>query len=300
MAGSTSIEALADDFLRSCSAERNMSPHTLAAYASDLELFISWAGRRQISSADAIDRRTLRRYVSFLGEQHYARRTIARKVSALRSMLKWAVLHEVIEVDPATDLEVPKLDKPLPKVLRAPRVAALIELPPQDDPIGVRDRAILEVLYGSGVRVSELCGLDIDDVDLRASAMTVMGKGRKERRVPLSEPAVTCLERYLGEARPGLVSGTATPAVFLGARGKRIGPRAVRAMLEKYMRAEGEKPVGPHALRHSFATHLLDGGADLRVVQELLGHASLATTQVYTHVSTQRLRDVYERSHPRA
>jgi integrase/recombinase XerC len=162
---------------------------------------------------------------------------------------------------------------------------------------------VLEVLYGSGVRVAELCGLDVDDADLHARTLRVIGKGRKERRVPVGEPARRALRVYVSDARRALMEragGGDTAALFLNSRGRRLGPRSVRALMAKYLRAEGEAPVGPHALRHSFATHLLDGGADLRAVQELLGHESLATTQIYTHVSTERLKAVYERSHPRA
>jgi integrase/recombinase XerC len=174
-------------------------------------------------------------------------------------------------------------------------------MPPGDAPEGVRDRAILELLYGSGLRVSELCGLDVDDLDMAAAALRVMGKGRKERRLPMSEPAVAGLRTYLAEARPQLLdrrsgSEAAEPALFLNTRGGRITPRRVRAMVESYL----GPGAGPHSLRHSFATHLLDNGADLRAVQELLGHQDLATTQVYTHVSAERLKQVYERSHPRA
>lgn len=295
----TSLAAAVRRFLRSSAAERDLSPHTIAAYRRDLEQFISWAARLDVHDIDALDRRILRRYVAGLSEQRYARRSIARKASALRSLLRWALLHDLIGRDPAADLSVPKLDKPLPKVMKAADAARLCEIPPTDDPIGLRDRAILEVLYGSGLRVSELCGMDLDELDLRAGAITVMGKGRKERRVPLSPPAVAALGAYLGGARASLCRETPPPAVFLNTRGGRMSPRSVRAMLERYMRADAAV-VGPHALRHSFATHLLDGGADLRTVQELLGHEGLATTQIYTHVSAERLKSVYERSHPRA
>ena len=298
------IETVAEAFLRAARAERDLSPNTLAAYRVDLEQFARWAGRAGVSTLAGVDRRLLRRYVAYLGERRLARRTIARKASALRSMLGWAALHEVVDTSPASDLPVPRLDRPLPKVLRADAAALLCELPPDDDPCGARDRAMLEVLYGSGVRVGELCALDVDDVDLRAAALVVTGKGRKQRRVPATEPAVRALRAYLGDGRAELLRRAPRPpepaALFLNLRGRRIGPRTVRAIMAKYLAGEGLAPVGPHALRHSFATHLLDNGADLRVVQELLGHESLSTTQIYTHVSTERLRAVYEQSHPRA
>ena len=296
------IALVIDGYLKTCRAERDLSPHTLQAYEADLEQFREWMSRLGVDAVAEVDRRSLRRYVAYLGERGYARRSLARKISAVRSMLRWAVLHDHIDSNPAEHLDTPKLDKPLPKVMKSDSVVKLLELPPDDEPVGVRDRAILELLYGSGLRVSELCGLDIDELDLRSGTVRVLGKGRKQRQLPLSDPAVRALELYLSSARPELMrrKGRATPAVFVGARGARLDPRTVRAMLGRYLRAEGESPIGPHVLRHSFATHLLDGGADLRVVQELLGHENLATTQIYTHVSSERLRDVYERSHPRA
>lgn len=298
------IGAVADAFLRAARAERDLSPNTLAAYRVDLDQFARWAARAGVASVGDVDRRLLRRYVAYLGERRLARRTIARKASALRSMLTWAALHGVVDASPAADLPVPRLDRPLPKVLRADTAAALCELPPADDPCGARDRAMLELLYGSGVRVGELCALDVDDVDLRAAALVVTGKGRKQRRVPTTAPALRALRSYLADARASLLARAPCPpepaALFLNLRGRRIGARTVRAVMAKYLAGEGLAPVGPHALRHSFATHLLDNGADLRVVQELLGHESLSTTQIYTHVSTERLRAVYEQSHPRA
>ena len=304
MGAATTISAVAAGFLRACEAERDLSPHTVAAYRRDLDQFAEWVGRRGLTDAARLDRTTLRRFVAFLGERRYARRSIARKVSAVRSMLAWAVTHDLIESNPADDVQVPKLDRPLPKVMRPKDVARLCELPPTDQPTGQRDRAILELLYGSGLRVAELCSLDVDDADTRAGRVRVTGKGRKERQVPLSRPAAGAIETYVSEARGALLRDE-TPAdsrhaLFLNARGRRLGPRSVRSMLTRYLSAEGAAPVGPHALRHSFATHLLDGGADLRAVQELLGHESLATTQIYTHVSTERLKKVYEQSHPRA
>jgi integrase/recombinase XerC len=298
-----SIAHASEAFLQAAAAERDLSPHTIAAYRSDLQDFTEWAARSRKETLGSIDRPLLRRYVAYLAERRYARRSIARKISALRSLLKWAVIRGQIKGDPAADLQIPKLDKPLPKVLRSSDAVRLCELPPDDDPIGLRDRAILELLYGSGLRVAELCALDIDDVDLRGGVVQVTGKGRKERRVPMSTPAQQAIRTYVTEARPALLEGNDRlegHPVFVSKRGKRIGPRSVRSMISRYLSLEGAPPASPHTLRHSFATHLLDGGADLRAVQELLGHESLSTTQIYTHVSTERLRAVYERSHPRA
>lgn len=298
---STSICSAAEGFLRSSAAERDLSPHTIAAYRSDLGQWTDYMERAGITDLDRVDRRWLRRYVAYLSGRRYARRSIARKASAIRSLMGWAVVHELIDVSPAGDLVVPKLERSLPQALKASEVVALCETPPDDDPQGIRDRAILETLYGSGLRVSELCGLDLVDLDLASASMLVMGKGRKQRRLPMSAPAVTTMHAYIDDARPVLLerAQTATAAVFLNTRGARITPRRVRAMVQRYV-GDPNRSVGPHALRHSFATHLLDNGADLRVVQELLGHENLATTQVYTHVSTERLRQVYAQSHPRA
>lgn len=289
-------------YLRAAAAERDLSPHTVSAYRSDLGQFAGWAQRAEIGLLEDVDRFLLRRFIAYLGTKGLSRRSIARKASAVRSLLRWALLQGLITTDPSRELAVPRLDKPLPRVLSEGEAIALCELPPDDTPTGLRDRAILELLYGSGLRVSELCGLDVDDVDLRGGSLVVMGKGRKERKLPMTEPCRKALDLYLREGRAPLLRGAedVKGAVFLGQRGGRLGARAVRAMLTRYLTLEGAAPMGPHGLRHSFATHLLDHGADLRAVQELLGHASLQTTQVYTHVSTERLRAVYERSHPRA
>ncbi len=304
MDGELGIRLVCDRFLSSLQAERGLSENTIAAYAGDLEQFAEWAGRARVHSLGGIDRRLLRGYVGYLSRRGYARRSIARKLSALRSLLSWAVVHDLLGATPAADLAAPKLDRPLPKALRAAEAKRLCELPPRDDAIGLRDRALLELLYGSGLRVGEACALDVDDVDVGSGRVRVLGKGRKERYVPISAPCAGALTSYLRHARGSFFSAGrdsgATSALFLNKRGNRLSPRSVRALLTKYTKAEGMRHVSPHALRHSFATHLLDGGADLRSVQELLGHENLATTQVYTHVSTERLRAVYEQSHPRA
>jgi integrase/recombinase XerC len=291
-------------FLRAARAERDLSPHTLAAYSSDLKQFGEWAARSRVFQLADVDRKLLRRYVSFLSERHLARRSIARKASAVRAFLKWAAVKGISAMDPSVGLKVPKLDRPLPRVLKEADAAALCELPPRDGPIGLRDRAVLELLYGSGLRVAELCGLDMENVDISSGTMRVTRKGRKQRQLPISGPGRRALDAYLRDARGQLLEHAkqAPPnsAVFINARGGRLGPRSVRSLLDKYLRADGMRHASPHALRHSFATHMLDGGADLRAVQELLGHDSLATTQIYTHVSSERLRAVYEQSHPRA
>lgn len=301
MTESGTIAGVAAAFLRAARAERDLSPHTLAAYERDLKQFTSWTARGRKVAIAEVDRRLLRRYVAWLSERGYARRSIARKSSAVRSMLAWCVRRGILAASPAESLTVPKLARTLPRVLRPEEATALVQLPPAEDPVGLRDRAVLETLYGSGLRVAELCALDLDDLNLARRSVTVWGKGRKQRRVPLSAPAVEALRAYLQDARGKLVPRSGEilepAALFRNTRGARLGARSVRAMLKRYA---GEASVSPHTLRHSFATHLLDGGADLRSVQELLGHESLGTTQLYTHVSSERLKAVYERSHPRA
>jgi integrase/recombinase XerC len=295
-----SIVLASDEFLRSLRAERDLSEHTLAGYGFDLTQFSTWAERGGISTLDALDRRLLRRYLAYLSARGYARRSIARKLSALKSLLRWAVTHDLIPASPADELSSPKLDRPLPKVLKARDAAKLCEQPSAEEPRGLRDRAVLELLYSSGLRVAELCGLNLSDLDLEAASVVVTGKGRKQRKLPLGDPAARALGVYLVHARPVLMGSELTSALFVNLRGGRLGPRSVRALLAHHEASAGRTGAGPHALRHSFATHLLDGGADLRSVQELLGHESLATTQIYTHVSTERLRSVYEQCHPRA
>jgi integrase/recombinase XerC len=299
---SPGIGVVTERWLRSLAAERDLSPNTVAAYRSDLAQFTAWAAEAGVDRLDQIDRKLLRRYVAGLSEKRYARRSIARKASAIRSLLAWAVTVGKLDAHPAHDLGTPKLDRPLPRVLRSDEVERLLQLPPADDAMGARDRAVLESLYGSGLRVGELCGLDVDDLDLHSRTVRVTGKGRKQRQLPVGDAAARALMSYVQEARPQLLekASRSNYALFLNARGMRLQRRSVNRIMEKYLGADGSRIVGPHALRHSFATHLLDNGADLRSVQELLGHENLATTQIYTHVSTERLRAVYEQSHPRA
>jgi integrase/recombinase XerC len=304
MSADDTVARAVESWLRAAQAERDLSPNTVGAYRRDLAQFEEWLRRRGITSLRALDRRLLRRFIAWLAERRYARRSIARKASAVRSLLAWAVDRGLIDSSPAAEVRGPKLSQTLPRVLTAPQASALCQLPPGDEPTGLRDRAVLELLYGSGLRVSELCGLDVDDVELETGVLRVVGKGRKERRVPMSDPARRAVRAYLSGGRGVLLCSSArapeSAGLFVNRRGERLGPRGVRHLLARYTSSEGRRPIGPHALRHSFATHLLDGGADLRSVQELLGHESLGTTQIYTHVSDERLRAVYERSHPRA
>ena len=277
------------------------SANTVGAYRSDVSLFAEWVERSGITSPTDVDRLVLRRYVASLTTRQFAKRSIARKVAAIRRYYAFLRHRGHVAVDPTVSLRAPAGPARLPRVLEHGEVAALLDRrddassPDAPEWRGHRDDAVLEVLYGSGVRVGELCGLDVDSLDLANGAITVWGKGDKERRVPLSAPAVDALRAWL-PVRSDVVDAKAGAALFGNERGVRLSPRDVRRIIDR----RSQRPTHPHALRHSFATHLLDGGADLRVVQDLLGHSDVATTQRYTHVSKQRLRAVYTEAHPRA
>jgi integrase/recombinase XerC len=288
-----------EGFARSLAGD---SDATRTAYLSDVAAFIDWLERGGIDGPRAVDRLLLRRYLAYLSTRRYAKRTLARKASALRRYFAWLKRSGLIDADPACRLAAPSGEGRLPRVLSAGELEELLEggraaLEHEQPAQRLRDDAILELLYGSGLRVGELCGLGPADLDLASRKVTVWGKGSKQRRVPLSEPSAEALEAYLEKGRPVLCEGAgATDALFLNARRHRMTARDVRRVLDK----RSPVPTHPHALRHTFATHLLDGGADLRVVQELLGHSSLRTTEVYTHVSTDRLVGAYRAAHPRA
>jgi integrase/recombinase XerC len=286
-----------DGFVRSLAGR---SEATQKAYEGDVVGLLGWLERAGIEEPSDVDRLVLRRYLAYLATRRYARRTIARKASAIRAYFVWLKKTGLVESDPARRLHAPSGEARLPRVLSEAEVAELLDAPrPGDDAEPerrLRDDALLELLYGSGLRVAELCGLDVAAVDLPARSVTVWGKGSKQRRVPLSEPSVEALSAYLEGGRRAYLPPAGEPAVFLNSRQRRMTPRDVRRVLDR----RSPTPTHPHALRHTYATHLLDGGADLRVVQELLGHASLRTTEVYTHVSNDRLVGVYQGAHPRA
>jgi integrase/recombinase XerC len=269
------------------------SPATRTAYRADVAAFADWMSRAGVTAPAGVDRLHLRRYLASLGTRRLARATVARKAAALRAYFSWLLRQGRIGSDPARSLRAPSGGGRLPRVLSGGEVATLLDAPAASA-LDRRDLAVLELLYAAGLRVSELCGLDRGDLDLRGRTVTVLGKGGKQRRVPVHDTAVAALRAWLEGGRDEL--GGPPEAVFVNQRGARLGPRDVRRILDRRAAA----PTHPHALRHTYATHLLDGGADLRVVQELLGHASLATTQVYTHVSKERLRAVYEKTHPRS
>ncbi|TDA67217.1 MAG: site-specific tyrosine recombinase XerD [Clostridia bacterium] len=280
--------------------EKQLAGNTLAAYQRDLEQFWDWAEAQGYHGPAELETWALRRYLAWLGQKRLARTTIARKVSALRTYFKFLVRAGWLRENPVGVLHSPRLPRHLPVMLRYEQVEALLAAPRVDTPVGLRDRAILELLYGSGLRVSELTGLGLGDVDLSGRCLRVLGKGQRERLAPLGSVASGWLERYL-QNRPRPHRPEEAGYVFLSARGRRLSRRAVYALVSRYAREAGLAPgVGPHTLRHCFASHLLEGGADLRSVQELLGHARLSTTQIYTHVTGWRLKEVYERAHPRA
>ena len=283
-----------------------LASSTLAVYRRDLLDLTHWALQRRLETPTQVTRADLRRYLALLTTRGLAPATVARKVAAMRRYFSWALRTGLVRVDPTAGLSAPSGASRLPRVLRADELAQILDDPPPgtdptDPVLTARDDAVLELLYGSGLRVSELCDLDLDQVDLPRRRLSVWGKGAKERAVPLSEPCAARLAEWLGSGRAAHLASMSTvpadaTALFHNGVGKRLTPRDVRRILDR----RSPVPTHPHALRHTFATHLLDGGADLRVVQELLGHSDLATTQVYTHVSRERLRTVYESSHPRA
>jgi integrase/recombinase XerC len=297
-------EALAE-FLRHLALEKNASAHTVKSYREDLTQALDFFRTRlgqQDPAPDRLTTRVLRAWLAWLHEQGYAKTTVARRVSAVRSWCRFLCRQGTLTANPADSLRGPRQDKRLPHFLSVEDVLRLLDAPPADAPLGVRDRALLETLYSAGLRVSELTGLNVEDVDLAEGLMTVRGKGRRERLALLGPPSLSALQRWL-EARPAVVGGLARPpaAMFLNKRGTRLSSRSVGRLLEKYLKQAGLDPrTSPHTLRHSFATHLLDNGADIRSVQELLGHRSLSTTQIYTHVTPHRLQESYAKAHPRA
>jgi len=298
------LTAAVNAFTTHLAQVRRLSPATVRAYRSDLGDLTASTGDASLSE---VDLEMLRNWLWRSTQRGDARSTLARRAAAARSFFSWAKDEELIDADPALRLIAPKRGRTLPAVASKDGMRELLEARTKaaadGDPVALRDHAVLELLYGSGMRVSELCGLDLDDLDRERTTARVLGKGAKERVVPFGAPAGRSISAYLTRARPALIarSTKATPAVFLGVRGGRMGPRAVYALVAEALGPIiGADAVGPHALRHSAATHLLDGGADLRAVQEILGHASLGTTQIYTHVSSERLTATYRLAHPRA
>ncbi|HHN93973.1 MAG TPA: tyrosine recombinase XerC [Anaerolineae bacterium] len=295
------LEHLLTRFLTHLQTARDSSPYTVKNYGTDIGQFLAYCRERGVRSPAQIDRALLRRYLAELDAVGYAKASIARRVAELRSFGDFLVREEVLPGNPFRSINAPRVPQRLPRYLTVAEVESLLAAVDTSTPLGVRNRAIIEVLYATGVRVAELVGLDLGDVDLAQAQVRVVGKGRKERIALLGRPAVQAVRAYLDGGRPALARDRRSRALWLNRRGGRLSTRGVALMLEKTARQAGiTTPVSPHVLRHTFATHMLDGGADLRVVQELLGHANLTTTQVYTHVSRSRAREVYRRAHPRA
>ncbi|WP_240810103.1 tyrosine recombinase XerC [Actinomadura sp. WMMA1423] len=294
------LEDAVDEFGRHLRAERDVSPHTLRAYLGDLADLCAYAALAGLTEPAELDITVLR---AWLARQHAlgrSRATLARRTAAVRAFTRHLHRRGLLEDDPGLLLGTPKRLRDLPTVLTQDDAAHLLDTVDPEGPLGLRDLAVLEVLYGTGVRVSELCGLDIDDLDTGRGTVRVLGKGGRERTVPLGEPASRAVQDWLRAGRPALATESSGPALFLGARGGRLHPTSARRIVHARISEVGQIPdIGPHGLRHSAATHLLEGGADLRSVQEILGHASLQTTQIYTHVSAERLRQVHRQAHPR-
>lgn len=295
------LSSAVDAYTRQLTAVRRLSPATVRAYRSDLADLADAVGDLDL---DDIDLEILREWLWRATARGDARSTLARRTASVRGFFAWAVETGQCAADPSLRLVAPKRGRTLPKVVTAALLAGLLDglraEAADGDASALRDHAVLELLYGAGLRVSELCGLDIDDIDVGRRTVRVTGKGSKERVVPYGAPAAAAIDAYLVRGRPALARDGAARAVFLGLRGARLGPRAAYDIVARRIAPVLGSAAGPHALRHSAATHLLDGGADLRTVQEMLGHASLGTTQIYTHVSTERLAAAYRLAHPRA
>ena len=295
------LAAAADGFVRHLELERGRSPHTVRAYSGDVALLLEHAARMGVTEPAELDLAVLRSWLARLRSTGAARTTLARRGSTARVFTAWAHRRGLLPADPGLLLATPKGHRPLPDVLQPDEAARLLDAVDGDDPADLRDRLALELLYATGIRVGELCGLDLDDVDRGRRVVRVLGKGNKERSVPYGAPAEVALDAWLVRGRPAWAVAGSGAALVLGVRGGRVDPRTVRSIVHRRLAGvPGAPDLGPHGLRHSAATHLLEGGADLRTVQEMLGHATLATTQIYTHVSVERLRTSYERAHPRA
>ncbi|MFI0409603.1 tyrosine recombinase XerC [Actinomadura sp. 3N508] len=294
------LEDAVSEFGRHLRAERDVSPHTLRAYLGDLNDLISYAADMGVTEPAGLDVSLLR---AWLARQHAlgrSRATLARRTAAVRAFTRHLHRCGQLSDDPGVLLGTPKRQRDLPDVITRDEAARLLDTMDTQGPLGLRDLAVLEMLYATGVRVSELCGLDIDDLDTGRRTIRVLGKGGRERTVPVGEPAIRAVEDWLRAGRPALATDHSGPALFLGARGGRLHPTSARRIVHARISEVGQVPdLSPHGLRHSAATHLLEGGADLRSVQEILGHASLQTTQLYTHVSAERLKEVHRQAHPR-
>ncbi|NTU70369.1 MAG: tyrosine recombinase [Coriobacteriia bacterium] len=300
MSDPLTADALVDRFLGHLRIERGSSEHTVRAYGSDLARYLEWATRAEVDPI-RLSHRQLRMYLAELDGAGYARRTIARRLSSVRALFAYLMSEGLVDSDPSSVLMSPKIPSRLPKVVPTELISEVLESPDATTPKGVRNRAVLELLYATGARVSEVSGLRLGDLDLAQSQITVMGKGGKERLLPIHRKAAESLRAYLATGRPRLSKSTTDDHVFLSSRGRPLSTDAIRRIFKQAMASAGAaRSLSPHAMRHTFATHLLESGADLRTVQELLGHIALSTTQIYTHLSAGRLQDVHRHTHPRA
>jgi integrase/recombinase XerC len=299
-------DAILDEFDEYLELQRGRSEHTRRAYLGDLRSLFAFLNERAPDTPlRGLTLPILRSWLASQAAAGAARTTLARRTSAVKTFTAWALRNGLMDDDPASRLQVPKARRTLPAVLRQDQAIDAMNAAnsgaEQGDPLALRDHLIVELLYATGIRVSELCGLDVDDVDRDRRLLRVLGKGNKQRAVPFGVPAGRALAAWLHDGRPALATSSSGSALLLGSRGGRLDPRQARTVVHQTMSAVGGAPdIGPHGLRHSAATHLLEGGADLRVVQELLGHSTLATTQLYTHVTVARLRAVHDQAHPRA
>ncbi len=299
------LSVFVDEFLIYLRADKNYSIRTLESYGLDLHQFMSFLEKERINSFDPVDHILIRKYLAELKKQELARRSIARKISCIRSFFKFLCRQGYLQDNPLLGISTPKLAKRLPEFLYPEEMNSLLELPSQTDCLGIRDKAIIEILYSSGLRLQEIVNLTLADLDLSRGYLRVFGKGAKERMVPLGGCAKRALEKYLKEVRPELLTrnnnSSKVPNVFLNYRGTRLSGRSIQRMFSKYLRQLAlHRKISPHTIRHTFATHLLENGADLRVVQELLGHVDISSTQIYTHLTKERIRSVYLKNHPRA
>ncbi len=295
------MQEVFNKYINYLEAERNASPYTVRNYTHDLLDFFSYLKSKKIASLNEVDKHVVRGYLSHLVKEGFAKISIARKLSAIRSFYRYLLREEIITVSPVATTSSPKLDKRLPTFLTPEETVRLLEAPNLSMPQGQRDRALMELLYASGLRVSELVSLDLEQINLNTDEIRVWGKGAKERVALMGKPAAMALGAYLSQGRLKLLGKKRSRALFVNRDGGRLTERSIQRILEKYTLVAGiSKKVHPHTLRHTFATHLLDGGADLRVVQELLGHANLASTQIYTHVTKSQARKVYLSAHPLA
>lgn len=294
------IEALVDGFLSHLAVERGFSPNTLDAYSRDLLGFLEFLEGTGVASLDQVRPAHVQFYLVALHEKGLSSRSVARHLAALRSFFRHLVREKALATNPTTSVPSPRLGRPLPKAMSRAEVEALLRAVQGEGPLRLRDQAMLELLYGTGVRVSELVGLNVGQVALATGVLLVRGKGDKERVVPMGEYAIRALRAYMEKARPALCQARVTQALFLNRSGRRISRQGVWKMLKGCAQRAGlSRTVSPHMLRHSFATHLLEGGADLRAIQELLGHSDISTTQIYTHVARARLKEIHRRYHPR-